>query len=893
MSLRSCLFLFALLACTIACTDEASTADVLDDSFESMERILSKDDSVKIESADLISKFSYDYYIDEHEVTVGEYSQFLGESFDSDEENLPVTDVSFYDAVFFANAKSKAMKLDTAYVYEGKTKSSDGHIVFLGNLTTDFSSNGYRLPTEAEWIYAAKKGWDPSKNAWTAENSDYKKHPVCELPKDGNGLCDMAGNVLEWTNDLLSDIRDSSVENFAGASSANALNEIVVKGGSFRNAAASIQLKNRGDVYTVTPSMHAAYVGFRLVRGIADFVHQSKNADSHEETSDAKALASASAVKKSLGTFNAILAFRDDETGNIGYISFASSRPQVTEIVDTIDAYHPVISPDGSKIAFCTRPEGISGVSKLYVRDLNAEGSNLIQLDVESAAIPRFRVVGADTQIVYVTSAANNTDEGEWKQESTWSVPFADGKFGTPKKLFDGTYNGGVLSDGSIAVSGARLLRARVNGQESIWLDGEQACNVSLSENSHQILFLDFGSETGIAFSGSSYLAHEQLLVAGSNGKLKTMIPAPQNFAFDHSEWVENVQNYAVAALTDADGAHSKIVLVNTLDSSILDLASGSELWHPNLWVYALDDNDNSELELDSAGVYLEEGDEFEFQALRAKMELFWDRADSLEVVLLGSSRVEDGLNSFRMDSSYATINMGHPGNSFSFIKYIAENYVLNHTARLKAIVISLDLDIWQTDEDYYYLNRFKNYPGVIYDSHHHFWKNGTPQGFKSAVQSAYAVQPVRKNFLAFLGHSKIEATGWGNVAEINTDSTWASVYPDLVETQFSRLEALLSLAKLKGIPIVGIIFPQSPLYRETGSFGRYGPQRSVALQMIERLEKLQKSHSNFVLMDQNKMGNHDYTDDMAHGVDHLASPGAKQLTDRLDSVLKTLETFR
>ena len=49
-----------------------------------------------------------------------------------------------------------------------------------------------------------------------------------------------------------------------------------------------------------------------------------------------------------------------------------------------------------------------------------------------------------------------------FKSKSTWMVPFSNGKFGEPKKLFDGAYHGGISEDGTLAVSGARLLRARV-----------------------------------------------------------------------------------------------------------------------------------------------------------------------------------------------------------------------------------------------------------------------------------------------------------------------------------------------------------------------------------------------------------------------------------------------
>ena len=83
-----------------------------------------------------------------------------------------------------------------------------------------------------------------------------------------------------------------------------------------------------------------------------------------------------------------------------------------------------------------------------------------------------------DTVITYVTGAGNNSSVKSFKSMSTWQVPFANGKFGKPVKLFDGSYHGGVSEDGRLAVTGSKILRANVNGKETVWYNGEQACNV-------------------------------------------------------------------------------------------------------------------------------------------------------------------------------------------------------------------------------------------------------------------------------------------------------------------------------------------------------------------------------------------------------------------------------
>ena len=87
-----------------------------------------------------------------------------------------------------------------------------------------------------------------------------------------------------------------------------------------------------------------------------------------------------------------------------------------------------------------------------------------------------------------------------------------------------------------------------------------------------------------------------------------------------------------------------------------------------------------------------------------------------------------------------------------------------------------------------------------------------------------------------------------------------------------------------KGITVVVTIPPQNPGYLKTGSFGVYGPRKSLAKEIIESVQSL-----GAVIFDEYKFGAHDYTNKMAYNTDHLSALGAKQFTHRLDSLLSTL----
>lgn len=861
------------------------------------------DENARVNERPLMAaRFGYSFSIARHEATCGEFNRLMREAtgleLDCKNEELPATDVSYYDAVLFANERSKAEKFDTAYTYVKAVFDDARHCTNLEGFAFHPEVNAYRLPTEAEWILVASQDWDISKG-WTAANSDYKLHKVCGKA-NSDEICDMVGNAMEWVNDWLGNFFNIQVDNYIGAPDGGSLGQRVVKGGSFRTDTSTITLYSRGDVYAVTSSTRAEYVGFRLAFGnIPDATWLSS--DGAARTSRVVPLANSSTMRSLTGTYKVKLAFRNDISGNLAYVDYSGGALSVTEIEDDIEVYHPEISPDGKRVAFCTGLEGVSGKSALYVRDLNASGSNLVKLNVESAAIPRWRVLASgDTAIVYVTDAGSNKDESAFKGTSTWQVVFAGGKFGTPKKLFDGAYHGGISEDESLAVTGARLLRARVaksgssvmkNAQDVVWLDGEQACNASLAkDSSKRTLFLDFGSKVGHKFVGDDYGVHERLLVVDSAGKLIQSVASPSGYSFDHSEWATGGANLAVATLTNSNGSHQKIVLVNLSDSVVVDLAEGDELWHPNLWMGSSISQAAYSLDLDSAGIYFESMSD---PVLSQKMNLFWTMSDSLKVVALGSSRMSQGFAS-PMITYGLTLNMANIPSDMDVSLYLAQNYVLNHCTQLEYLIVGLDFDLWHDADGVNLGQNTLSFPGYAYDRNHGFWVD---EG--AAEMKSLSAQMVQDNFYFLVMRDVLgwvivdEGYSWENTGfnpdPVVGDSCWSD-HVDTHVNAMKKFEKIVEMAANRNVTVIGLIFPQSPYYKTTGSYGRHGMRRSTAMKLQEQLKEMCLRHPNLVIMDENKMGDHDYPDDMAFDYDHLNSNGANRLAARVDSVMISLK---
>ena len=722
-------------------------------------------------------------------MTHAEFAEVMGGAADETNRFLPIRNVTYYDAILMANRKSIMEGFDTVYTYSKKNHNNIGNCINMADLVFHPEVEGYRLPTEAEWVYAASLDFVPE-NSWNGGNSGYDLHDYCTKGVRSSGLCDMEGNAKEWVNDWLGFFRDTTVENYVGAPDGGSLGERVLKGGSYRDDIANINLYSRGDIYTVTSSTLALYVGFRLAFGsIPNPVWLSENG----VATSSRVFPSATSmnVRTKTGTFHSKLAFRNENTGNLAFIDYMNGTLSVLEIPDTIDSYHPDISPDGSKVAFCTMPEGVSGKSSLYVRDLKAVDSKVVRLNVESAAIPRWNVTAAgDTVIVYVTDCGVNDDESTWKAQSTWQVKFAGGKFGKPEKLFDGTYNGGVSDDRKFAVSGARLLRARMSDKDSLWYGGKQACNASLSKDgTKRTVFLDFGENSEENFVGEKYNAHEYILVADSTGQLVQSVKAPEGFTFDHVEWVSST-NLIVGTLVSLSGNHAKVSLTDLGDGSTMILAESDDLWHPCLWVNPeLSKNGTGSVNIDSAGMYYSDRLPYYSVELRVKMENFWTRRDSVTAVAMGSSRMLFGLSE-KSITSVNMLNMAYSSGDLYGAEYLLKNYMFNHLPHFKYLVLEISPDMFWRSADESWNPVLENAVGYAYDANHGFW----------------------------------------------------------------------------------------------------GMRRSLAKKVIQRIENLTMTYSNFIFWDRNNMGNHNFGGNTATDYDHLCQNGTFAMSLQLDSLIRALE---
>jgi formylglycine-generating enzyme required for sulfatase activity len=201
--------------------------------------LLAKNDEIPEHMVNITKVF----YLGKHEVTQRQWQALMGNNPSSFKApDNPVENVSYQDALIFIEKLNQK---------EGTTR--------------------YRLPSEAEWTYAAKAGssgiWhfgnDPKDlglYAWFKDNSSLVAHPVGEKRPNQWDLYDMLGNVWEWVSDYYSEDYYATGPN-ADPKGPSQGSLRVIRGGAFDKSSEFLRIQNRA---MDNPTLTNASLGFRV-----------------------------------------------------------------------------------------------------------------------------------------------------------------------------------------------------------------------------------------------------------------------------------------------------------------------------------------------------------------------------------------------------------------------------------------------------------------------------------------------------------------------------------------------------------------------------------------------------------------------------------------------------
>jgi formylglycine-generating enzyme required for sulfatase activity len=882
--------------------------------------------------------FTYNYFMDRCEVTQGMYAAAMGANPSTANatqgtfgigDSFPVYYVSFYDAALFCNRRSRAEGYDTVYSYTAVCHGGQKCPYVLENLSIHYERMGFRLPTEAEWEYACRAGstsdyfWGDSagsqaqKYAWHVGNSLNTSHPVGRTTASPFGLYDMAGNVSELVNDWLGPYGDSLAVNPIGPAGLpleqfEASHERPVRGGCYALGTSFLRPSGRSEPYPMPAYAASPHIGFRTVLGVF-FADTAARAVSRPHDSLGIRVTCAKSDLLSLtktSRLKIVFVKEDNMRGRLCYLDFTEASPVVREIRDSLPAHGPVLSPDGRCVAYGSQRAGFSAPSQATVRTLDDAAAACARTPASGAAyLPCWWVDTAsphDTFLVWAEGAAMN-NSSEWLSERTMMQRMSGLSFaGSPQVIDDkGSYHGGISRSGQFLATGYPnpfFYDVRLNHRIRYFVppysgrdDTAQVCNVSITPGMarpDEIMFLDYGySLKASTVVGKPYGFHSIIFICNScvlcDSHVRRWYEVPQGYGeWDCVKWSNHPDFAAAIARPSGSGSGATICLINLKDSSYLPVASGDGISDPYCWI---DPNEVAEqpdpyrdfahYDVPMRANYLSQ------LQITKKMKLFWNRRGDVEVGILGSSGAYYGADPSAMHS-FSAINMAAFMGEHYLSVVLATKYLVPHAKKLRAVIIGLDAGF--LNSNYYwedpFLNGIYDSQGFKLDKQNDFWKSGVPQQVEAKI--------------AGFGPASWAGFDTGGYTTDRPEGGWGSPTVDKVDYPFSDTFVQVNLRTFReasdtlaahAIHVLMVQYPESPLYKNTASIGRYGPSRTTYYQITKWLDSLSAVNPFFHFYDANNGGDHDFADSEAYDQNHLNFRGAQKLGRRLDSLLNVL----